>query len=649
MAIDISKSYDDAKRKINSFKKLNEVKTEYDNRIDKFTNNFQKKADNIQINLDSAEKARELKEKFTTSFDELIEMIKTSNDGSTQDELIKILKESLQKLPSIVEQIIQEEILKSSGCPQDETYPTNQEIYIPISKIDIWKQLQLDPDGQLGATIYEKKPYTSQTDSPPKSTNRFFYQVIQGNGLVFQYNGASGQPLFNISYETFNGVEQGNYFKVILLDRLNSPNLISSFLVDYYKSLKIFDFQNAITKIVDLVLNSFTVNAGTGPVSLNDQKKFYVILQRILGMCFDYDKEIDVGGTSKYPEYDDTTNSLFEFTPSELSQIDNEIDLIRRGVVEFIDCNNIILPVTNTEYISDIITETNDDGSNVDTIIQEVFFNLSNDRRWNLQLPQIFNASFNEDIIKNFISGVVASILSPKVLFPQFVVAQSLLLSATQFGSTVENSVTDEFPGAMAFARNNKSFMINVISRVGAVFIEELMNRLRKDLIKLAENIVLDIIKNKNKYLYVLVENIIKQTKLIVQGGLNAINDYRLCKSLLDYIFNLLSIGGIASLQRLKKKELIPTPILFLSQTLSGSNPDRELIEYIEQMQSLGLPVGRGINGEPDIATVATYATFQAIFNERAKNGKVEGVAYTETISPTGQPTGIVRIVGKSI
>ena len=32
------------------------------------------------------------------------------------------------------------------------------------------------------------------------------------------------------------------------------------------------DFQNAVTKIVDFVLNSFTVNAGTGPASLNDQK-----------------------------------------------------------------------------------------------------------------------------------------------------------------------------------------------------------------------------------------------------------------------------------------------------------------------------------------------------------------------------------------
>jgi hypothetical protein len=72
-------------------------------------------------------------------------------------------------------------------------------------------------------------------------------------------------------------------------------------------------------------------------------------------------------------------------------------------------------------------------------------------------------------------------------------------------------------------------------------------------------------------------------------------------------------------------------------------------LNILNKCKSLGLPVGQGINGEPDLATVATYATFQSLFNERAKNGKVEGVAYTETIAPTGQPTGIIRVVGKSI
>ena len=656
MAIDISQSFDDIKGKISSLNKYNELRTNYEQKLNNATNNFQKKAEQLQINIDVAGKAREIKQKFTSSFDQLVEMLKTVDDKEaaatgkrTSNKLIEILKKTLQQLPSIAEQILTEEIINSEGCSLDQTYPSNQEIYIPISKIDIFKQLQFDPDGQLGGSIYEKRPYTGQDMPLPKSTNRFFYQVIQGNGLVFQYNGASGQPLFNISYETFNGVEQGNYFKVILLDRLNSPNLISSFLVDYYKSLKMLDFNNAVTKIVDLVLNTFSVNAGIGPVTLNDQKKFYILLQRILGMCFDYAKEIDVGGIAKYPEYDDTTDTLFEFTPNELSLIENDIDLIRRGVVEFVDCNNIILPVTDTGYVSEIITETNEDGSNVDEVIQNVFFNLSNDIRWDLQLPQIFNASYNEDIVKNFINGVASSILSPKVIFPQFVVAQSILISASQIGTNVINDVTNEFPGLVSFATNNKKFIINVISRIGAVFVESLFNELRKDLLKLAENIVLDIIQRKTKYNVLLVENVLKQVKLIAQGALNFIDDYRQCKSLLDYLFNLLSIGGIAALKRLQTKEQIPTPILLLSKTLTGSNPDRELINYIEQMQKLGLPVGTGINGEPDLTTISMYALMNSIFNERAANGKVEGVAYTETIAPTGQPTGVIRVVGKSI
>ena len=66
-------------------------------------------------------------------------------------------------------------------------------------------------------------------------------------------------------------------------------------------------------------------------------------------------------------------------------------------------------------------------------------------------------------------------------------------------------------------------------------------------------------------------------------------------------------------------------------------------------MKKLGIPVGTGINGEPDLETLATFAKFQAIFKERAKNGKVEGVMYGQTLSPTGQPTNVIRITGKPL
>jgi hypothetical protein len=66
-------------------------------------------------------------------------------------------------------------------------------------------------------------------------------------------------------------------------------------------------------------------------------------------------------------------------------------------------------------------------------------------------------------------------------------------------------------------------------------------------------------------------------------------------------------------------------------------------------MKKLGLPVGTGINGEPDLESEATFAKFRAVFKERSKNGKVEGVMYGQQLAPTGQPTGIIRITGKPI
>ena len=64
-------------------------------------------------------------------------------------------------------------------------------------------------------------------------------------------------------------------------------------------------------------------------------------------------------------------------------------------------------------------------------------------------------------------------------------------------------------------------------------------------------------------------------------------------------------------------------------------------------MGKLGIPTGTGLNGEPDLATIEKFAVFNATFLERARNGKIEGVLVTETIPPTGYPSGNVRVTGK--
>ena len=644
MAEDIREGFKESKERVKAIDKFTKLNANYNNFIQTNTDKLQKKSDNIQLNLDSAAISRKIKDKVSNSYEELIELIGQSNTNSSPNFFIKILKDQLQNLPSLIEDILLESMISSLGCSQEQVYQTNQELYVDVLDIDLFKQLKLNPDSIIGASIYEKNQY--DPTSIPRATNRFFYDLIQNPSIQQSYFGTSGQELFRISFETFNGVTQGNYFKIVLLDRINAPNRVTDFIIDYFKTLKLLDFNNAVTKILDLVLNMLSVNSDNGPSNLNDNKRFMKILQRILGMCFDYNQEIDVGGTSKYPEYDDVSDTFFEFTPNQLSQIENEISIIRSGYVEFIDCNNLQLPITDVNYVFETISEINENGSNMDVIMQEVYFNLSNDPRWQLQaiLPSV---SYNKGIVDNFVAGAIQSILSPKVIFPFIVMSKALSSTVSNLDDNIINDLEAQSPGLMSFAKTNRKFIIDVTSKISALFLEALFNQLKADILKLVKQIIKELIVSKakmSKYAIASILDTIQELNNIgktIKGAATLIQDFRSCKSIVNQILNLLK------LTLPPKKYILPTSFLYLTEYLSGVLPQKEVIEYILQMEKIGVPTGPGINGSTDYGTLEKIAVFTSSFKERAKNGKVEAVIVAETIPPTGQLTGNVRVTGK--
>jgi hypothetical protein len=638
MAEDIRQGFKESKERAKALKTFTQVQKDYDGFIQNNTDRLQKRADKIQINLDSATISRKIKEKTSNSFEELIDLVSQTNTNPTSDFFIGLLQDQLQNLPTLIENIIQECVFSSLNCSNEQTFLTNQELYIQVSEIDLFNQLKLNPNSSIGASIYEKTPYEQL--SSRRSTNRFLYELIQTPSVPQVYYGSSGQELFKISFETFNGVTQGNYFKVVLYQRINAPNRVTDFIIDYYKTIKMLDFNNAVNKIVDLILNITKFNSNTGPSKYNDWLKFTRILERILGMCFDSNEEIDVGGISKYPENDDVTDTFFEFTPNEISQIENEISIIRQGYVEFIDCNNVQLPISEVDYVFDTISEVNEDGSNINSIFQDIYFNLSNDDRWQLQGISL-DYAWNQGIIKNFVKGAMMSILSPKVLLPFVVMSKALSTTVSNLDDNIVNDIEANSPGMMQFAKQNKKMIICATSKIGALFVEALYLQLKQDIIRLVRAIILDLSRTKNEMKINAIKAILDNTEAIIRGVVNLVNDYRSCKSLINSIFNLLKLTPIP------RKYILPTPFLYLTEYLPGVLPQKEVVEYILQMQRLGIPTGPGINGEPDLGTLEKIAVFTASFNERTKNGKVEGVIVTETISPTGQPTGNVRVTGK--
>ena len=82
-------------------------------------------------------------------------------------------------------------------------------------------------------------------------------------------------------------------------------------------------------------------------------------VQRIFGLCFDQDQEISVSGISKLGELDSPINdAFFELTPIDLRNVDKNITNTQNGVIQFLECNDVDIPVDSTAII-DALNELN--------------------------------------------------------------------------------------------------------------------------------------------------------------------------------------------------------------------------------------------------------------------------------------------------
>jgi hypothetical protein len=141
------------------------------------------------------------------------------------------------------------------------------------------------------------------------------YSTINGKN----YTGKSGQNLFDVQYTTTNnfGVT-GDYYRVLLIDRAdgtgNISNNVGEFLSDYYSTIKLVDSVDIGAQLVNLVSGALNTQAQVGFGQLENQSKFDLIMQRILGLCFDNRREIDVSGVAKIAELDGVDDQFFEFT-----------------------------------------------------------------------------------------------------------------------------------------------------------------------------------------------------------------------------------------------------------------------------------------------------------------------------------------------
>lgn len=632
VTLDTSQSYREISEELSSIQSFKSVQDATDLLKKKTGDKLEQNKNNLITEYKKVKEApKKFQQQVKSQLDHLVDLLKQTKPGAS--ETTKYIKKTLfktaVKVKPEIKKIILDEYSKVLGCSQNQEY-VPQSVWIPVSSVDLFQILKSDPASNYGKITFETSDLT--TGTIPYPMNKQLYNRLQklGNSFNQEYNqnykGASGQDLFNIEYTNTDqsGFTGGDYFKVTMSSRLTGVNSIEEFIIDYFETIQLFENQNFFKNLMETIVGSLKVQLPTKTIEVD--QKFQKLIQRVMGMCFDNATEIDVAGTAKVSESDGIDDTFFEMTSIDLRQIDESISLIQRGVVKFEDCDNVELPVDKDSLIQKISQLNNPDVFDNDSKIVEVADELTNtlSNPWSFTIPTGLNISIDTDLIKNLIKGLITSILSPKVLLPLMVMLKA-----------IGNQIVDSIYDAVEFSRKLKSLFLNVVSKVGAIFVKTLTDLLIKDirnLLLVVQRELTNSSKLKQYQIYVAALN----AALTIAKG---IRDYRKCKSILDEIKTIIQIA----------KTLLPTyvpkAIRSLAALKSGYDCTRSVLNQIKELQLVGFPTGPTPSGKPNMKIQTMIAACKGSQKERIDNGKMVGIIPPIDISQLlGAATGPINI-----
>lgn len=663
-------------------------------------NAFSKANDKVASQLNKiSEQQKSFERSIPNSMDSLLNFIGIT-DGGDRSETYKYLRQKLVevavKIEPQIQEILSRNAIKALGCSQEQTYqgfsvnqlqnltiselPESDGIYIPVQSVDLMGSLKQSPTSLFGRFYYEKEEPSSDISLEPYGglipfpMNKELYLLMSSQNsqksykevISKYYQGKSLQPLFDIQYTTKNGFGvDGDFFRVILLDRVDSNgqinNDVGTFISDYYKTIKLVDPVVFTAQLLNFLSGAASVSKSYGP--LEDQSKFELIIQRILGLCFDERQEIDVSGIAKVGELDGVTDSFFEFTEVDLRNIENRISNVQRGVIEFVDCDNIKLPV-NSEFLEEELVKFrnslsgNTDGQNAEAV-NKIVDSLTQNPEWQPALNSglQLKGSLDKQIMKKLPIAIAAGVLTPKVLLPIYTLLAVVQNEAT---STLNEAITETNPiissanteanaaisnanqtnslvtGASDFLKKFRAFSIEVVSEINAIFLIELFEILKKDIINLLAVVVKDIKKSSSEKTKTIILRLVDIAQIVVQLILT-VQDARKCKNLLDNIKRLIALILTQTGSRVR----IPPGLLFLADALPGYSPERATINVTEFMQSFGLETGPLPDGTPNQMLLFVSATLKGNDKEQSQNSKLTTIGTS--------PFGPVKVSGKSV
>ena len=694
---DISNGYKDIESKIAAYqayaavsKSMSEQKKTAGNSDALGAGQFSKQLSSLSSKQESFQR------NIPTSFDQLISLIQKTdtkngeNGADTLKYLRKLLLETAIQMKPYVSKVIKEEAFKALNCSIQQTYksisiynlnpvqgissiPANETIMVRLEDIDLFQNIKIKPSSLVGQVFYETTGFTNISDFKNYQNNENSFpmnyeiwdRVQSQNRSFFQdyslpYNGISKTRIFDFQY--YGSESTGNYLQVVFLNRDDTPpttgnpflfsaNTIVKSIGDYYESIDIVDTKAMWGTLLNLLTGAFSAPLSIG--QKENQGVTTIIMNRIFGLCESNEKEIDVSGTAKISPYDNVNDSFFELNEADRRNLDQSINNAQKGVVQFVECDNVELPINTQEIISSLTGITTNTPADVQVDIVESILD-SIPQKWEQDFPGLaWQNPWNMDVLKKIPLAMALSLFaSPKVLFPIFMfksflenqvlgLANQLIVSGNSIINVINsgvtsadtiNSLSTQIMGSgVDFIRKFKKFVFGVVAKISEKFLEVLFETLKKNLLAIIKVILKDIYQKTKDKRVLILKTLIEAGEFIIQTAVA----YRECKSL---------VGAIQKILQLINKQLPGIPpinkaVVAFADFLPGVSPVRAAINATEILQQNGVPTGPMPDGSPNKMILYQIATQEGMTIEDAQNGVVDiGVSIL-----TGLPIGKSR------
>ncbi len=392
--------------------------------------------------------------------------------GALIKSVVDILTHSLDDVEIEIKKSLKLQLKSIVSCGVNPSLPnfiksTGNGIVINVKKIDFLDLFKVDPNSTSGKLLYNDITPNLFDSS---DFNTFLYRVIQDDGITHTWKG-----ILDVTFVSLdpNGINPNNSLLIKANPSYDSKKL-DDLNNDYIDSLKLFNTESIINKIVDTLYGSITVNLFKTRKQLESEAKINKVVDKFV--------KADTG--------DSIDDSYFKFDSVELTQIEHEADYRKRGIVKVKASEDIDASISqntltefNTQMGNAVNVQTKKDvlTTNLDSMANETTQNSTNPVD-----NQTIKLNFIQQIIDTLIKAIVGVMLSPKVVMVFLINFKIIYGEQADFGDGID------------FIYKNKELVRQVIKKITLMIVQYLVVIALKKIAELVAEA--QIKKQKEKY-----------------------------------------------------------------------------------------------------------------------------------------------------